>query len=87
MNKQIEKCMDNLKNKFEEAMPEYKVSAIIDYNNKEVIIVCGDKDGRKLIPGVIFKVNKRTGMAERFNPMSDIKGYGEAARTRCKKYS
>ena len=60
-------------------MPGERVKSIVDYTDTHIVIVMDDGD---MIPGRAFKVHKKTGKAEPFNPTEDPDGFFEAAEKR-----
>ena len=71
--------VEELKEKFSGLCGDAKLRGIVDYSDEYMIVVYGSKD---ITPGLMFKVNKKTGDTKFFTPAEDLVGFSKAAKER-----
>ena len=71
--------VEELKEKFSGLCGDAKLRGIVDYSAEDMIVIYGSKD---VIPGIMFRVNKKTGKTAVFSPAEDLVGFSKAAKER-----
>lgn len=77
---------DRIKDIFEESFPERKVTAIIDYSSRYVVVVAKNEDNGTHVSSNLYKVDRRTGDTSVFVPTENIRQFNEALAKRSKRY-
>ena len=70
---------NDLKKAFEGRCGNAKLKSIIDYTKEDMIVVY---ESHNAIPGIMFRVNKKTGETTEFSPAEDLIGFSKAASKR-----
>lgn len=68
-----------LKSAFDGRCGYAKLKAIIDYTKEDIIIVY---ESENAVPGIMFRVNKKTGNAVAFCPAENLIKFSKAAKNR-----
>lgn len=71
--------VNDLKEAFRGLCGNAKLKSIIDYTKEDMIIVY---ESHNAIPGMMFRVNKKTGKTTEFCPAEDLIGFAKAATKR-----
>ncbi len=78
-NKTSKVTVEELKKTFSGLCGDAKLRGIVDYSDEYMIVIYGSKD---ITPGLMFKVNKKTGETKFFTPAEDLVGFSKAAKER-----
>ena len=77
---------DEIKKTFEKEIQELKVISIMDLNNQYMVVTCQPKNGKRTIPGISYKINKKTGDVAHYSPIENLEEFEDALNNRCKMY-